>query len=693
MEPTAPPQRPRRRLIRNLGIAFGSLIVLLIAAVVGAALLVDSRAVAAQVRSRVLPEISERIGRQVDVDVIDVDILPVPTAELDGIRVEGGGELPILASQAARARLDLWALITSLGREIRFQSVELRGAELNLVRFPDGSWDHQRILDHLEARQEAEATPGAQRAVAIDRVAISDGTVRMIDRSAPGGTATAELSGIEATARNIEPGQPMDLDLRAALQSTRANVEASLRIDPLPADLAALGPGNWPEVTGSVRVDNAPLASLRNLLPAGLDEVATGGAVHLTGEVRTENERYVASGSGGIRALRLRGEPAQADFGYTARIDPATKAMQLSLRDIDLAGPGVELGGTASLRTAPVRFEFALAGPLLDLDALLGVLPEEEAPPEEGGSRAIVPPGARKSMQAASGAGTLEVERLVSGKLTATDVEAQATLKNGVLTLESAQAGFYGGTVRADGTTANLVEEVPGWHLVATMEGVDLQQAMDAISGFAPLGGALGSTVDLRGAGIEWTALRDALTGVASIELDEGQIATIDLDKAVAGSLAQGLRAIGQPGSAERIEAGAATTLRDLRARVRVDDGWMVLQQPITVNTGFGTMRLDGRIGLDWKLDLQGTARLSPEFVAQVTGGRLRPSQPVSLPMQLGGTLRSPAVGSFDTEQIARALLPTGEVERRVAKEVERGKEKARQEAQRRARDVLKDVF
>jgi len=697
MEPTAspPPARRKHRKLRTIGIVLGGLVTLLIIAVAGAALLVDSSAVAAQVKNRVLPQLSERIGRQVEVETIDVSIFPVPNAELGGIRVEGVGDRPLLASESARARLDLWPLITSLGKEIRFESVELQGTEVNLVRFRDGTWDYERILERLEQQQGQQAEAGgSQRAFAIDQVAITDGTIRMIDQSAPGGTATAELGGIEATARHIEPGQPMELDLRAALQSNRSNVEASLRIDPLPADFAALGPGNWPVVTGSLRVDNAPLASLRNLLPAGLDEVATGGAVHLTGEVKTEDERYVASGTGGIRSLQLRGEPAQADFGYTARIDPSTKATEVALRDIDVNGPGVEMGGTASLRTAPVRFEFALAGPLLDLDALMGVMPEQpEGALAEEKSQALVPPGARRSVEQATGRGTIEVERLVSGKLTATDVKAQATLQGGVLTLQNAQAGFYGGTVRADGTTANLVEEVPGWHLVAQMEGVDLQQAMDAISGFAPLGGALGSKVDLRGAGIDWEALRDALTGAAAIELDEGQLATINLDQAVAGSLAQGLRAIGQPGSAERIEAGAATTLRDLRTRVKVDDGWMVLQQPIAVNTGFGTMQLDGRIGLDWQLALEGTARLSPEFVSQVTGGKLRPSEPVALPMQLGGTLRSPAVASFDTEQIARALLPTGQVEKRVAKEVEKGKEKARQEAQRRARDVLKDVF
>ena len=119
------------------------------------------------------------------------------------------------------------------------------------------------------------------------------------------------------------------------------------------------------------------------------------------------------------------------------------------------------------------------------------------------------------------------------------------------------------------------------------------------------------------GEGVDWEALRTALTGAALLGMENGRFTTLNLDQAVAGSLADALRQLGQKVSATRIEKGAAgTALRELRTRVRVDDGWMVLQQPLTVNTAVGQLKLDGRIGLDWRLDLSGTARLTPEFVA-----------------------------------------------------------------------------
>ena len=165
MEPTAspPPARRKHRKLRTIGIVLGGLVTLLIIAVAGAALLVDSSAVAAQVKNRVLPQLSERIGRQVEVETIDVSIFPVPNAELGGIRVEGVGDRPLLASESARARLDLWPLITSLGKEIRFESVELQGTEVNLVRFRDGTWDYERILERLEQQQGQQEQAGQTR--------------------------------------------------------------------------------------------------------------------------------------------------------------------------------------------------------------------------------------------------------------------------------------------------------------------------------------------------------------------------------------------------------------------------------------------------------------------------------------------------------------------------------------------------
>ena len=313
-----------------------------------------------------------------------------------------------------------------------------------------------------------------------------------------------------------------------------------------------------------------------------------------------------------------------------------------------MQGPGVDLGGTAAVRNEPLRFEFALAGPLLDLDTLLGTL-QEPGKREQERQGPLVPESVRRRLGAVAGSGTLAIDRLVSGKLTANDVKARATLRNGELLLEQAQAQFYGGTVKADGTTANLLQALPSWHLQAQMAGVSLDRAMDAIAGNVPLSGSVRSTVDLRGAGTDWEALRPLLTGTASLDIEGGKLVTLNLDNALASAVGEGLRLLGQQTAAGKLEqAETATALRNVQTRVQVQDGWMTLQQPLALGGDFGTAELNGRIGLDWKLDLRGTAQLSPTFVSNITGGALRPSSPVAVPLRIGGTLRAPAVSPIE---------------------------------------------
>ena len=687
----ADPGKPR--ILRTLLVIVGALVGLVVLAVVALVAFVNTDAIAARVRDRVVPQLSERIGREVRVGAVDANVLP-PSVRIDDVWVQGVGDQPIVDVDHTVAKLDVWTLIKSLGKDVRLRSIELHGVQANVVRLPNGTWSYQPIVDRLKRTKEPAAGGGTQRQVSIDRATIDRGTVRVIDLTAPGGAATAELSGVELDARNVGLGLPLTVEMRAALQSQTPNLEARLDVDPLPADFSALGPGNWPQVTGTFQLRDAPLRTLRNLLPAGLGEVATGGLVRMNGDVSTAQDRYAVDGTGGIRELQLRGQPAEARFGYTAQLDPSTKAMQVALRDLQVKGPGVDLGGTADVRTGPpLRFEFALAGPLLDLDTLMGVLPQNEQAPREPGAP-VVPETVRAKLQNARGSGTLHVDRLVSGKLTATDVRAEAQLAGGQLTLQKAQAQFYGGSVQADGTTVNLAQAVPEWALHAAMNGVNLGQAMQSIAGRAPLQGTVQSQVDLRGAGIDWQALRQALTGAAVVGMQDGRLTTLDFEQAIAGQLEGSLRQLGQNAAATRVQQGVAeTTLRQLQANLQVQDGWMVLRQPITVNTDAGTLRLGGRVGLDWKLDLDGTVQLAPQFVSQLTGGTLKPAAPVSVPLKLGGTLAQPAVTGIDTEAVARGLLPTGQVERRVQSEVEKGKRAAEQEARRRVEGALRGAF
>lgn len=681
----------KRSGLRLLLWLVAGLVGLLVLAVILVAVLVQSDAVGSYVRNRAVPQLAERIGRPVTIGDVDVSLLPAPSARISDVRVAGDEpDRPLVAAPEAVGHIDLWTLLRSFGKEIQLSSLELRQPEVNLVRRADGTWDYQSILDHLKQTGGQEQPGGAKREVVIERAALNDGLLRVVDLSAPGGAATAEVKHFDLEGKNIGIGEPLAVKLRAAVQAEKQNLEANFTVDPLPASVANLGPGQWPNVRGQMELRDAPIGSLRNLLPPGFAETVTGGTIRLQSDLATEAGRYVARGTARAGGLQMRGHPADGSFAFTASVDPANrKDLRLDLSNIALKGPGVDLGGTASLQGTE-RFQFALAGPLLDMNALMGALPQKEkaeAPAEKGPS--LLSPAARSKVAGLVGNGTLKVDRLVNGKLTANDVVAQATLRGGKLTLDQAKAGFYGGSVDASGTSVDLAEAIPSWSLKANLAGVQLAEAMQQITGRSPLSGQLGSQVNLEGAGVNWQAIRDAITGSGAVELQQGSLAGANLDQSIAQSIGAGLQRLGY-GNTGTVVAKTGTALEDLRAQFVVKNGWMALRQPIRTKTPFGVLELNGRIGLDHQLDLVGKAELSPAFVAQITGNQFKPSGPVEVPIELGGTLEKPAVGGISTEAVAQAILPRGKVEKQVQQEAERQKEKAQREAARRIGDILR---
>jgi hypothetical protein len=99
------------------------------------------------------------------------------------------------------------------------------------------------------------------------------------------------------------------------------------------------------------------------------------------------------------------------------------------------------------------------------------------------------------------------------------------------------------------------------------------------------------------------------------------------------------------------------TQFKDLTAQFQVKDGWMELSQPMSFDTGFGSMSLGGRIGLDQRLDLQGKTSLSPALMSDITAGRFKPNAPIDVPIRIGGTLEAARVEGVDWGSVAKSVL------------------------------------
>jgi hypothetical protein len=129
------------------------------------------------------------------------------------------------------------------------------------------------------------------------------------------------------------------------------------------------------------------------------------------------------------------------------------------------------------------------------------------------------------------------------------------------------------------------------------------------------------------------------------------------------------------------------TELRDLQANFQIQNGWMVLSQPLRFQSTFGSVDLGGRIGLDHALALNGHVTLSQQTVSAVAGNLPVPGGSVTVPLSLQGSLEKPELGAVD----ARALAE-GAAKQQMHKGTQQVEENIKRQARRKLNDALRGL-
>ncbi|MFL5301438.1 MAG: AsmA-like C-terminal region-containing protein, partial [Anaeromyxobacteraceae bacterium] len=460
------------------------------------------------------------------------------------------------------------------------------------------------------------------------------------------------------------------------------NFEAEIQSPKLPEAAGPDAKTSYPELMGSLAVKGLDLAKLRGFMPPKLTGMMTGGRADADAKLTTQDGKYHVDGGGKLSQLRLRGDPAQGSFELHAVADPVSGAAHAAIEKLALKGPGVDLGGRVAADVKPTRVRFAIKGPLLDLGQVLALMPPSQQQEQQPSG---LTPEMRQSLEAADVAGTIDIDKVVRGGLVATGFKANAALEKGLFVLKDARADFFGGRVDAGGTRLDLAEAEPKWNLKAKLEGIDMAQALTSFGGAAPLAGKLTGALDLSGAGVEWAALKKALTGNGGVTLKEGTLTTTDLGDKVLGALSQGLKAAGRSGVATKVGGveGGKTTLKDLVAQFTVKDGAMALAKPLSFTAPFGAANLGGKIGLGGDLALDGKATISKQALQGIASG-LPIGSGLDVPLGLGGTLTAPSVNVNAQEAVA------GLVSGVAKQQVDAVKERALRQGRSSVQDALK---
>ena len=656
-----------RSLGRKLLVVLGAVVGVLVLLVVVLLLVVNSGVATKRAVDLVLPSVSKALGREVTLRDASLKLFPNPRVDLSGLTVAGRpGEPALVEMDVLEVEVGLWPLLTSLGKDVEVHSFTLVKPAVNLVKAKDGTWNFEGLGARPEPgapasppapEKPAGASPSAN--VAVSLVKITGASVHVVDRSLSKQDVALALDQLDLEARGVGPGLPLEAQLAAAVADSKQNLHAQLSVAKLPAGVPQR-PEDWPEVQGAVQLSALALERFHALLPGDVGQIVRGGIASLDAKLSTVQGAYRVEGSGDLKDVRLRGQSSSGKFHALAVWSPAKPdAAKLDVTGLALKGPGIDLGGNLSVETPPVRAWFVLTGPLLDLDAVMGVLPESPAQPAAQAKPAgeLVPEATRHQLQETAVHGTIALEKLKSGRLEATDVKARATLSKGVLVLDEMTAAVFGGRVNAAGTRVSLAEKVPTWKLDAKLSGLDLEKTLTTFAGHAPLVGKLDGTLDVAGAGTDWDKMRDGLNGLAALAVKDGALTTTDLGDSVLGGLAKGLGALGRGGAAQKVggAAGGKTSIKDFAGKFTVKDGFLTAQSPVAFGSSAGEVSLGGRVGLDGRLGLEGKAVVPKKTLSEVVSGVPLPEK-LEVPIGLGGTLSSPSV-SVHADEAAGSLL------------------------------------
>lgn len=420
-----------------------------------------------------------------------------------------------------------------------------------------------------------------------------------------------------------------------------------------PAEPGESGTGVLQDVSGVVVSDSRvsygdTLAEQVNLT---VGHVASGASVPVTLKVNL-------AASGGTPPVRIaaNGDLAYGDnalhvSGLVVQLDDSTLRGNVAITNFD---------------TMATTFDLVLDH--INLDRYLaGVQSSRKAPAppqaKSGGSGGNVPTNLQLG-------GKLAIGSAIIVGVTASQVRADITAKDGVTHISPATAKLYGGDYSAD-ITLDQRGSSPALKLDQTLSGVDIGLLLKDFAKLQRVSGRANITTDLAAHGLASGEFIKSLSGRVNADVNNGAIEGIDLwfelKRAIALLQKQPLPA-GQSSGRTKFDVFKASAV--VSNGVASTKDLTITSQNLRVS-GEGTANLVNEV-IDYRLK----AAILKEAPA---AGAASQATLAEVPLTISGTLKSPEVRP-DVEAMARA---------RVQEELDKHK----QELQQKVQDVLKGLL
>ena len=172
----------------------------------------------------ILPKVSKAMNAQVTVS--DASVSPFKQVVLHDLKVQTTGPDPLLTAPEVRLR---YSLMDIIGGHINVDEVALTSPTIVIIQNPDGTSNLDPLLQtqKKEEKPTKPSTPSKTPQVKIQKLALTDGTLRQVKLYKGGNRDSAEVSHLNVTLENVQNGQTAKLTLAAQLKMENNPPEAA----------------------------------------------------------------------------------------------------------------------------------------------------------------------------------------------------------------------------------------------------------------------------------------------------------------------------------------------------------------------------------------------------------------------------------------------------------------------------------
>jgi AsmA protein len=658
------------RTLKWLLIAGGTIVVLLIAAVVLIPLLVDVNHYKPQIEARV----QETTGRAFKINgAIDLSVFPWIGLALGDLRLgspSGFGETDLLSVGRFEARV---RLIPLLSRRIEIQRIVLEAPAIALVKKKDGrtNWQFQPPAPPKGKKTPRPEAPAPEANLALasltaEEIAVRNGRLTYRDEA---GGKPQEIADLNLVLKDVSLDRPLQIDF-----STRVNGQ--------PVTLkGTAGPLGNPPASQPLAYDLvlAALDAVDIKLKGTARDLQTQPAVSLDMEVAAFSPRKVFERLGQPFPIQTTDPEVLKTMTFRGNLNGGPQGVKLDAGQMTLDQSRIDFKAEADEFEKP-RLAFDARIDDIDIDRYL--------PPPTPGKDKDAAPASTADKQAIDYAplrrlildARLNVAKLKINQARMQNIELKISGRNGRFQLEPFSADLYGGKARIAGrmdvngpqprsdVSIALTDMLVGPFLADVVQKDFLQ-------------GRLVTAIDLRFSGDRPETIRRSLNGKGRLTFNDGAIVGIDL-----AGMVRNLQAAF--GAGEWVKEKPQTDFTELDIPFVLTEG---VFQTAASNMKSPLLRLlaDGRADLVQEaLDF----RITPKFVATLVGqGDTEDRQGVVVPVLVSGSFDQPKFQP-DLKSIARQQVEDKIVESEKFKEVFEENEKLKPYEDQ-AKDLIKGLF